>query len=58
MTYDERRLVRHLAWVVVIKLLVLVALWWGFVRDQRVNPDVAAAVQHIAAPVPAQGASR
>lgn len=56
MPHDEHRLVRHLAWVVVIKLLALAGLWWGFVRDARVNADTAAAAQHLAAPAPAPGA--
>ncbi|WP_198140638.1 cytochrome oxidase putative small subunit CydP [Polaromonas naphthalenivorans] len=30
-------LVKKLAVVLLIKLVVLVALWWGFVRDQRVT---------------------
>lgn len=55
---DEHRLVRHLAWVVVIKLLALVGLWWMFVRDQRVSTDAAAATQHLAAPAPEQGEPR
>ncbi len=58
MAQDERRLVRHLAWVVVIKLLALGGLWWGFVRDQRVDTDAAAAAQHLATPAPQQGGSR
>lgn len=53
MSPDERRLVRHLAWVVVIKLVALTALWWVFVRDQRVSHDAAAAAQHLTAPAPA-----
>jgi cytoskeletal protein RodZ len=58
MRLDESRLVRHLVWVVVIKLIVLVALWWWFVRDQRVTLDATAAAQHVAAPVPVSGGSR
>lgn len=30
-------LLRHLGVVLVVKLLVLTALWWAFVRDQRVQ---------------------
>jgi hypothetical protein len=38
-------LARHLAVVVALKLAVLTALWWAFVRDDRiaVDPDTAAA---------------
>jgi hypothetical protein len=35
----DQLLVKRLAWVLVIKLLVLYGLWWGFVRDQRVTVD-------------------
>ncbi len=28
---------RHLGWLVIIKLIALVALWWFFVRDARVT---------------------
>ncbi|MFG6486943.1 cytochrome oxidase putative small subunit CydP [Roseateles sp. BYS78W] len=58
MSHDEHRLVRHLAWVVVIKLLALVGLWWMFVRDQHVSTDAAAAARHLAAPAPDQGEPR
>lgn len=57
MPYDERRLVRHLAWVAVIKLLALGGLWWAFVRDQRMNP-AAAAAHHLATTAPDQGEPR
>lgn len=58
MQSDERRLVRHLAWVVVIKLLALGGLWWAFARDQGMSPDAAGTAQHIAAPTPISGGSR
>lgn len=58
MQQDERRLVRHLAWMVAIKLIVLASLWWAFVRDQRTHPDAAAIAQHLAATAPQQGGSR
>ena len=58
MSHDEQRLVRHLVWVIVNKLLALAALWWVFVRDQRVSADAAAATQHLAAPALAQGEPR
>jgi hypothetical protein len=58
MRLADQRLVRHLAWVVVIKLIVLAALWWWFVRDQRVMLDATDAAQHLAAPAPVSGGSR
>ena len=39
MNFQDRTLVRKLAVVLVIKLAVLMALWWYFVRDQRVSVD-------------------
>lgn len=39
MNFQDRTLVRKLAVVLVIKLAVLMALWWFFVRDQRVSVD-------------------
>lgn len=38
---------RKLAVVLVLKLLVLTGLWWGFVRDQRVPVNAAAATAHL-----------
>ncbi len=55
MRNDERLLLRHLAWVLVIKLLALTALWWFFVRDARTSPDEAVTAQHLAAPTQASG---
>ena len=39
MNPQDKTLVRKLAVVLLIKLAVLAALWWGFVRDQRVAVD-------------------
>ena len=49
MKTDESRLVRHLALAVVVKLLVLVLLWWVFVRTDRVGIDIERAAAHIGA---------
>jgi hypothetical protein len=35
----DRSLARKLALVLVLKLAVLLALWWGFIREQRVTVD-------------------
>jgi hypothetical protein len=49
----HRPLVRKLAWVLALKLAVLVALWWGFVREQHVPVnDAVAASQLLGAPAP------
>ncbi len=35
----DKTLVRKLAFVLLVKLALLLALWWGFVREQRVAVD-------------------
>jgi hypothetical protein len=54
MTRDERRLARHLAIAVAVKLAVLALLWWAFVRDAppAVDPQQAAAHLGISASPP------
>ncbi|HET8695457.1 MAG TPA: hypothetical protein VFM33_12360 [Aquabacterium sp.] len=47
MTSPDRRLLRHLAWVLAIKLAALFALWWYFVRDDRVSVTAGEVAQHI-----------
>lgn len=37
----DRRLIRELGLVLVLKLLLLTALWWAFVHDARVQVDAA-----------------
>jgi hypothetical protein len=55
-TAADSRLLRHLGWVVALKLLVLAGLWQAFVADQRVPVDVNAAAMHLgAAPASAPG---
>jgi hypothetical protein len=39
MTHAEHRLLRHLAIAVTVKLALLAALWWLFVRDEQVQVD-------------------
>ena len=53
MQTDPDRLVRHLAIAVALKLVVLTALWWAFVRDERVGVDVDRAAAHMGSPVDA-----
>ena len=57
MTRAERRLLRHLAIAVAVKLAVLVALWWVFVHDARVHVDPDRAAAHIGASAPSPGVS-
>ena len=56
MTRDERRLVRHLVTAVVVKLLLLTALWWLFVRDARVPVDPEQAARRIGIATHPEGA--
>jgi len=54
-------LARKLALVLVLKLAVLLALWWGFVRNQRIHVDgdnvAAQLLQPVATPAkPENGA--
>ena len=41
----DRKLLRELVVVVVLKLIILITLWFAFVRDQRVILDA----EHVAA---------
>jgi len=50
MTAADRRLLRGLASAVLVKLLLLAGLWWGFIRDARVQVDAEAAAAHVVAP--------
>lgn len=50
MDMAERRLVRELVVVVLIKLAVIAALWWVFVREAKVDVDPAAMATRVAAP--------
>jgi hypothetical protein len=45
----QDRLVRHLAVAVALKLAVLCALWWFFIRGERVDVDVDRAAVHLVA---------
>ena len=49
MTTRQDALIRHLVIAVVLKLAVLVVLWWVFVRDERVSVDVERAAIHLGA---------
>lgn len=40
-------LLKHLAVVLVIKLLLLAALWYAFIAPQRKQVDSATAAQHL-----------
>ena len=48
MNPDGSRLVRHLSVAVALKLAVLAALWWVFIRDQAVDADSEQTASHFA----------
>ncbi|MCZ4312195.1 hypothetical protein O4H66_02155 [Comamonadaceae bacterium G21597-S1] len=56
MTHDERRLLRHLVIAVTVKLVVLTALWWVFVRDNHVQVDAEQSAQQLGITPAAPGA--
>ncbi|NMM11201.1 MAG: hypothetical protein HHJ16_13135 [Polaromonas sp.] len=47
---QDKILVQRLALVLVIKLAVLMALWWVFVREQSVAVDSQAAAAQLLGP--------
>ncbi len=50
----DQGLLRHIVVVVVVKLVLITALWWVFVRDARVAVDPAAMAAQVSAPVPSK----
>lgn len=58
MTRDEQRLVRHLVTAVLVKLVLLTALWWLFVRDVGVQVDADQMAAQIGNARPPQGETR
>ena len=58
MTQDERRLLRQIVIAMLIKLVMLLALWWAFVRDVRVNVDDDRVAARLGGQTLSQGASK
>lgn len=56
MTASDRRLLRHLAFAVAVKLAVLAGLWLLFVRDSGVPAGSEEVADHIAGVRPGPGA--
>ncbi|WP_374605635.1 cytochrome oxidase putative small subunit CydP [Niveibacterium sp.] len=44
----DRRLLRELATLVALKLVLISLLWWGFVRDARIEVTPASAAAAMA----------
>ncbi len=58
MTPADRRLLRQLIIAVLIKIIVLTALWWLFVRDERVNVDGDGVADRFNSTTSSQGAAK
>jgi len=54
---NDSHLARKLLYIVAIKLVVLFALWWVFVREQRIDVDPSTMMAH-AIPQSTQGEPR
>jgi len=46
----NRTLVNKLVVVVLLKLAVLTAIWWLFIRDERVHVDTQRVTSHLLSP--------
>ena len=46
----DQGLLRHIVVVVVIKLVLITALWWAFIRDSKVAVDPGAMAAQVVAP--------
>ncbi|WP_035877549.1 cytochrome oxidase putative small subunit CydP [Cupriavidus sp. amp6] len=49
MNASDQNLLRHLGWVLAIKLLLLLGLWLAFIAGQRVPVDAVSASAHLRA---------
>jgi len=47
MNDPDQNLLRHLCWILAIKMLLLASLWLAFVAGQHVPVDAAAASAHL-----------
>ena len=52
MHFSDKSLVRKLAIVLVLKLTVLMALWWFFIRENRVAVDENSAATQLLTSTP------
>ena len=46
----DRRLVREITLVIVLKLILITALWWAFIRDAKVPVDPGTMAAQVVAP--------
>lgn len=47
MTLIDQSLVKKLALFLVIKLVLLLGLWWHFIKDSRVQTDEKSVASHL-----------
>jgi Tfp pilus assembly protein PilO len=52
MNFSDKTLVKKLAIVLVLKLIVLLALWWFVVRENRVSIDERSAAEQLLSSAP------
>jgi hypothetical protein len=59
MKLTDKPLATKLALVLLLKLALLLALWWGFVREQRVTVDAQSVATQLlqSVPLPDKGVS-
>lgn len=43
----DRHLRKEIVVILIVKLIAITALWWAFIRDARVNVDVAETARHM-----------
>lgn len=51
MKLSDHALLRHLIFVVVIKIALITALWWAFIRDAKVVVDPSAMAAQVVTPI-------
>jgi hypothetical protein len=54
---QDRRLTRHLAFAVAVKLLALAGLWWFLVRDRAVDANTEQTAAHLLVPTASNASS-
>ncbi len=47
MNPHNRHLSKEIVVILIVKLIAITALWWAFIRDARVDVDVAEAARHM-----------
>ena len=58
MFMPRTRLMRHLTVVIVVKILLLTALWWAFFRDAQAPVDSERVAEHFTQSTSTSGASQ